>query len=85
MNVGSRENPVATMLGDFIATINPKMAVLYHQEKFKMDDLNSIGAQCAERGNLVGTSTGFVAPETHKWYLFTKDSSGKVSVTSVNK
>lgn len=85
LNTGNREKPVATMLGDFIASINPKMAVPYHQEKFKMEDLHSIGQQSAERGNLKGTTTGFVTPETHKWYRFTKDASGNVSVTSVNK
>ncbi|AGF58166.1 hypothetical protein B0P06_003522 [Clostridium saccharoperbutylacetonicum] len=84
-NTGNRENPVATMLGDFIASVNPKAAVPYHQEKFSMDDLNSIGKQCAERGNLKGTATSFVSPKTHKWYRFAKDPSNNVIVTSVEK
>ncbi|WP_234117353.1 MBL fold metallo-hydrolase [Clostridium hydrogenum] len=85
LNIGNRENPVATMLGDFIASVNPKAAVPYHQEKFSMSDLNSIAEQCAERGNLKGTTTSFVSPETHKWYRFTKDSSNNVTVTSVRQ
>lgn len=85
LNTGNRENPVATMLGDFIASINPKMALPYHQEKFSMDALKYIGEQCAERANLKGTTTGFVAPETHKWYRFSKDVSGNIRVTSVKK
>lgn len=85
LNTGNREKPVATMLGDFIASVNPKIAIPYHQEKFSMTDLNSIGEQCAERANLKGTVTDFVAPETHKWYCFSKDVYGNVNVTSVEK
>lgn len=73
------------MLGDFIASVNPKAAVPYHQEKFSMSDLNSIAEQCAKRGRLKGTTTSFVSPETHKWYRFAKDSSNNVTVTSIEK
>ncbi|OAA90729.1 MBL fold metallo-hydrolase [Clostridium ljungdahlii] len=85
LNIGNRENPVATMLGDFIASVNPKMALPYHQEKFSMNTLYSISKQCAKRANLKGTTTGFIAPETHKWYRFSKDSYGNINVTSVKK
>ncbi|WP_051689493.1 MBL fold metallo-hydrolase [Pelobacter seleniigenes] len=72
---GDRSAPLPDLIAGYVASINPRVAIPGHHEKFSVDLMDKFTSDLAD----LVPGTNFPNPETHVWYKLSKRPSGKVS------